>query len=164
LSGLSGAAPKACWTPPSSYEADRRQALRKMDTELRKCELRPARLVTKVKKSRLPSYAGADIAVLEAGGFLRNARRRDVTIGSTSLYEIGRLINDREEERDGLGIDGDELRQLIAEKLPLDLNEYSHVFSKVASDELPPHREGVDHDIVLTGDLGELGTSPACTP
>ena len=155
--------PKARWTPPSSYEADRRQALRKMDTELRKCKLEPARLVVKTKKPGPPSYAGADIAVLEAGGFLRNARRRDVTIGSTSLYEIGRLIDDREEERDGLEMDGDELRQLIAEKLPPNLNEYGHVFSKAASDELPPHREGVDHDIVLTGDLSELGTSPLYT-
>ena len=43
------------------------------------------------------------------------------------------------------------------------MNEYGHVFSKAASDELAPHREGVDHDIVLTGDLSELGTSPLYT-
>ena len=89
-----------------------------MDTELRKCKLRAGAAAggPRRKKPGPPFYAGADIAVLEAGGFLRNARRRDVTIGSTSLYEIGRLIDDHKDQRDGLEMDGEELRQLIAEK------------------------------------------------
>jgi hypothetical protein len=154
---LPAPASQVCRTP-SSHDANQRQALRRMDVELSKHEPEQVRLEIKTKKPVSPSYAGVDIAIVEASGFLRNARRHDITIGSTSLYEINRLIEDREKERDGLKMDDDDLRQLIAEKLPF--SEYSHVFSKAASDELPPYREGVDHDIVLTGDLSELGTSP----
>ncbi|KAF2838457.1 hypothetical protein M501DRAFT_907477, partial [Patellaria atrata CBS 101060] len=47
----------------------------------------------------------------------------------------------------------------IYEKLPKEYYHLAHVFSKSASDKLPPFREDVDHDIVLDQD-SNLTTSP----
>jgi hypothetical protein len=97
----------------------------------------------------------ADIALIGADGFLLNAKRKDVAIGATSLYEIDRLI---EERTDGPQ-EPQELEQLLDEHLPSRLQAYRDVFSKVKADELPPHREGVDHDIQLESE-NTLSTSP----
>jgi hypothetical protein len=70
---------------------------------------------------RRPSFArefrATDIALLEAGNFLRGAKRKDVVIGYTSLYEIDQLIEDRKGQ-DALPDDEEELRRLVHEKLP----------------------------------------------
>ena len=92
-----------------------------------------------------------DIALLEAGNFLRNAKRKDVVIGATSIYEVDRLIQDKK-GIDLLPDDEDDLKQLVSEKLPEEYADFADVFSKAASDTLPPHRENVDHDIILEAD------------
>jgi hypothetical protein len=91
---------------------------------------------------------------------MRNTRRSDITISYTSLYEINALIDDRKQE--GLELDDEELRQLIAEKLPQGLQRHAKVFSKAASDQLPPHRPGVDHKIEI--DDNDPATTLAKSP
>jgi hypothetical protein len=73
-------------------------------------------------------------------------KRKDTKFFQTSLYEIDRILKDRESEEDP-----DTVR-LLDEKLP---KEYTHrrvVFSKVEADKLPPHRP-YDHKIILEGPL-----------
>jgi len=91
----------------------------------------------------------ADIALISGNGFLLNAKRKDVVIGATSLYEVNRLIDDHEQA--GSPQEPSEVERLLDERLPPYLQAYRDVFSKIKADELPPHREGADHDIQLEG-------------
>ncbi|KAF2463933.1 uncharacterized protein BDR25DRAFT_396934 [Lindgomyces ingoldianus] len=83
--------------------------------------------------------AGLDINVISPAAFMLHARQKEVVIGHRSVYEVEKLIQDRQEETNQLDPE-EELRQLIQQKAP----------GTVDSDKLPPHREGVDHDIQLT--------------
>ena len=50
--------------------------------------------VKKLKDSKPPLYQGANIALLEAGNFLHNARKDGVVIEATSIHEVNCLIED----------------------------------------------------------------------
>ena len=50
--------------------------------------------VKRSKDSKSLLYQGANIALLEAGNFLRNARREEVVISVTSIHEVNHLIED----------------------------------------------------------------------
>src|SRR6184192_122125 len=97
--------------------------------------------------------AGLDITTVGVVGFMLNARRKDITIGHISIYEVDRLIEDRQDATPTADPE-EELRQLIAEKLPSPGYAGATLahFSKKDSDTLPPYREGVDHDIKLTAE------------
>ena len=99
----------------------------------------------------------ADIALVSAEGFLTNARRKDVIIGATSLYEVNKLIKDLEQADDPQ--ESPEIEQLLNERLPSYLQTRRDAFSKVKADELPPRRPGVDHDIQLEAE-NTLARSP----
>ena len=93
--------------------------------------------------------AGLDIATVQAAGFMINARRKDVTIGHISIYEIDKLISNRQEPPpDDPKV---ELRQLIKQKLLL-LGyagaTLAHFFKKDL-DILPPYRDSVNYNIKL---------------
>jgi hypothetical protein len=83
-----------------------------------------------------------------------NARQKEVVIGHLSVYEVDQLIKDRQHERDKPNLEKkeEELRQIIQEKLPLPSYARATLahFLKRDSDVLPPHRDGVDHNIKLT--------------
>jgi hypothetical protein len=73
-------------------------------------------------------------------GFYYNLKRRTNELFSTSLYEIDYLIKNRLN-----------LFLLIKKKLvyvPEVYRDFINIFSKTASDRLPPHRS-YDHKIVL---------------
>lgn len=67
------------------------------------------------------------------------------------------MIDDRV-EAEPLQYDDDELRKLVKHKLPASHAEYSDVFSKEASNQLPPRR-ACNHKVELTGP-NTLTTSP----
>ncbi len=69
-----------------------------------------------------------------------NLFRPSNEVFTTSLYEIDRIL----EERDEAEAEYQELRSKVPEKYW----EYLDVFSKRESDKLPPHRE-YDHRITL---------------
>jgi hypothetical protein len=84
--------------------------------------------------------AGLDIAIINAEGFYFNFYKNNNEFFGTSLYEIDRLIDERQ-------------NPLIAteEKLahvPEAYRDFIDIFSKAASDQLPPHRS-YDHKITL---------------
>ena len=51
------------------------------------------------------------------------------------------------------------LNQRVKKKLPYQYWEFTEVFSKVASDQLPLHKDKVDHNIILK-DENNLTSSP----
>ena len=99
----------------------------------------------------------ADIILIDGAGFLYSVKTKDITISATSLYEINRLIKDHEWDKEPQ--ESEEIDWLLNEHLPLWLQDDRDVFSKVKADALPPHREGVDHDIQLEG-KNTLAPSP----
>ena len=79
-------------------------------------------------------------------------RRNENTVFSTSLYELDRAIEEQEKQ------DDEETLSEIKAKLPAYLRSRESVFTKAASDQLPPHRS-YDHHIQLEAD-NSLGYSP----
>ena len=96
---------------------------------------------------------GLDICMISANAFHFNMKRATSEFFTTSVYEIDRVIEEKEQADE----DPDTAR-LINEKLPREYHRYKDVFSKTDSDKLPPHRI-YDHKIELEGSL-PLGSSP----
>jgi len=97
-----------------------------------------------------------DLALISGVAFHHNLRNRDHSVGSTSLYELDRLIEERTREPEPLTDD-----QLVEKLLPAHLKDLAHAFSKQDSNTLPPHRP-YDHQITLErdADLKTLKFSP----
>ena len=64
-------------------------------------------------------------------------KNKNTEVFITSLYEIDQMIEDKQLEEQ----QAEEMaeQELIQQQLPQQYKEYSDVFSKAASDELPPH-------------------------
>ena len=148
-----------------TWKSDTLRGLQKMEKELAIGIPEAAQGSSESRKSQKPrfsheDYRKANICMIDAPAYMLNAKQESV-IGATSLYEINRLIEDRHAEKHdaGLAMDDTELKHLVDTKLPEGLKDLRDVFSKVASDTLPPHREGVDHKIELESEA-TLAPSP----
>ena len=91
---------------------------------------------------------GINIALISAPAYSLNAYSKHVTIGSTSMWEIDHMIEDKSAEQ--LETSEEEIRAEMAARLPqegwADLGLAN--FSRAGSDTLPPHQDA-DHDIKL---------------
>ena len=78
-----------------------------------------------------------DIALIGLAPFEWHMKCKDTEVFITSLYEIDQIIEDKQLEEQ----QAEEMaeQELIQQQLPQQYQEYSDVFSKAASDELPPH-------------------------
>ena len=97
-----------------------------------------------------------DIAMVGAAGFALNLRRKENEFFTVSIHELSRHIDERRLEEHELSPD-----ELVAKHLPKQYQHQEDVFSKEASDKLPPHRH-IDHKIKLRQDVdaNQLGFSP----
>ena len=124
----------------SSEYWDRQNNLRAMNQALAGVSTRqPSVRRPKVIKPDLPPI---DIAAIGAAGFRRNLQDVHSIVFSTSLYEIDYLLEKEIADKE------DDLR--VLENLPEAYRDLIDVFSKAASDSLPPRRP-YDHKIQLTG-------------
>lgn len=106
------------------------------------------------QKKRKASVAEIDIAMIGGVGFDRHLRKGESEIFVTTLAEIDKIVDERRQREQD-----DEL-ETIHQELPNQYEEFADVFSKVASDTLPPPRE-VDHQLDLEGDPSKtVGYSP----
>ena len=133
-----------------THAQDLNNSLRKMEQELQ--------AVTKVVTMPPPRTTSQkdlltiDIAQISAVGFHFNLYRPENEVFQTSLYEIDRILEERA-ELDGpwtgssLGTTSNDEQELLRQ-LPAYLRNHVDVFSKAASDMLPPHR-AYDHRIQL---------------
>ena len=96
-----------------------------------------------------------NIALIGSAPFEWHMKHKNTEVFITSLYEIDQTIKDKQLEEQ----QAEEMaeQELIQQWLPQQYKEYSDVFSKAASDELPPHRSN-DYQIHL-----EDGTHPEQT-
>ena len=139
---------------PTTWRMQQKEDIRKMSEQLRPTptnEQVPVGEKKARKPQRAPTYTGVDIALLEAPGFLRGAKQKGVVLRTTSIGEIDHLIKEQQ-GKDLVPEDPEEVRQMIKNRLPSQYWDFADVFSKVASDKLPLHKEKVDHDIVLEAD------------
>ena len=144
-----------------THASNLQESYNRMDKELKADPEQSTKLSRMQKRTNPhPDQAAreADIALVSAEGFLINARRKNVILGATSLYEVNKLIKDHEQADDPQ--ESPEIERLLNERLPSYLQAaYRDAFSKVKADELPPHRPGADHDIQLEGE-NTLARSP----
>ena len=87
-----------------------------------------------------------DICQISANAFHYQMKRKENEFFIADLYQIDRLIEEREGE-------DPETLDLINDKLPTAYDSFRDVFSKVESDKLAPHRS-YDHKIILEAPLG----------
>jgi hypothetical protein len=72
-----------------------------------------------------------DIVIIGAVGMHRNLRRKNSDVYITSIYEIDRAIEDKTEQP---------LDEDLKKSVPEQYHAWLDVFSKKASDKLPPRR------------------------
>lgn len=146
------------YKPARTYQRDQQDALQRMNREL--SSQREELLLPVTKKQQPTKALCLDIAVIGAAPFHRQSRRKGTEVFVTSLQEIDTEIKSRKEATLQQQWDDDE--QEVLQVLPKEYHEFRDVFSKKASDQLPPHREW-DHRIELEeGKLAtqEVGYSP----
>jgi transposase InsO family protein len=125
--------------PRASEYWDRQNNLRAMNRAL-------AGTITSVSAPRRPKrirmdLPPVDIAAIGAAGFHRNLHDPQAVLFTTSLYEIDYLLEkDRADQEDQLR---------VQQELPTAYQDLADVFSRTASDQLPPRRP-YDHKIQLT--------------
>ena len=153
---------KPLWRPTilrRTHRDDTRQNLRRMEDELAGVVVQTTPYKRKPfpkNQSKEHQQVTVDIAGISAEGTHFNMRRADNEAFTTSLYEIDRILEDREvEETDTEEADWEEA---VKKVLPEEYWSYIKVFSKKASDTLPPHRP-YDHKVELEAD-NNLGYSP----
>ena len=102
-----------------------------------------------------PKHGSINITLIGSAPFEWHMRNKKTEVFITSLYEIDQTIEDKWLEE----WQAEEIaeQELIQQWLPQQYKEYSDVFSKAASDELPPHQSN-DYQIHL-----EDGTHPEQT-
>lgn len=110
--------------------------------------------VWKEHQGRKETVAKIDIAMIGGVGFERHLRKDNSEIFMTTLAEINKIVDDKRQREQ------DEELETIQQKLPGQYEEFADVFSKIASDTLPPPQE-VDHQLDLEGDPSKtVGYSP----
>ncbi len=87
-----------------------------------------------------------NICQISANALHFNMKRPGTEFFQTSIYELDRIIDER------MGNEDAETDELLDERLPPEHAQFRDVFSKVASDQLPPHRS-YDHKIQLEDPL-----------
>jgi transposase InsO family protein len=140
-----------------SYQSDYQQRMLEMAAELRRPEgyARALPLPTR-KERRATQQLKINIARIGSTMFYRNLKLKDNEFFTTSIYEIDRILEEREAELEDTPFESEEA--VLRRTVPKEYHDLLDVFSKKASNELPPHRI-YDHKIVLEKDL-PLGYNP----
>ena len=133
-----------------------------MERELRKGpEVQNRPETTPEKRKRPENLPHVDIYCIGPAGFHWAAKQLDSTVFVTSLYEIDRMIEEKEIESIREDLAQQELtnKDLIEQKLPRRFSDLKDFFSKAALDVLAPHCS-YDLKIRLERDATDLGFSP----
>lgn len=135
---------------PRTEQMDRMTGFQKMRRAMMGQEPQPS--VKQVQKPQPRTICNpteiVDIAMIGPAPFHRHLRKKGSEAFITSLAEIDRVI----EEKQGEPTEATELEEeeLVQHLLPKRYQEYADVFSKTASDQLPPRRPN-DYKIGIDG-------------
>lgn len=136
-----------------------REAVKRMNRELGlRDEKPPCTPTMDTKSSRaIDELRRVDVALIGGVGFHLGMKRKDNEFFVTSLYEVDRIIEEKQrvtEQSDETETEDEMLRRTV----PPEYHDLIDIFSKAGSDQLPPHRP-YDHKIKLIGDV-PLGYHP----
>lgn len=141
-----------------TYRQDHQQSLNTMQVELlRQDDIRERAKHNSARKKLFVDY-NIDICEISAQAFETNLRNPDNELGSISIYDIDRRLEDlrNHDEED----DGEEMeREEVVHKLPPHLQWLADAFSKMESDKLPPRRD-YDHKIIVDEKAEPLRAAP----
>ena len=112
----------------------------------------PERRPKTIRRTDLPDV---DICLLGPVGFYRNMIQPETEVFTSSLYEIDQMLDCKQSLESPSELTDEEL---VERNLPATYQDFADVFSKTASDVLPPHRP-YDHKIQLEAN-NTLGYSP----
>jgi predicted aspartyl protease len=159
---------KDTWRPQilrRTHTKDQASQYQAMEQELQVPEPK-TRLEGLMDRKTEKRTAVIDICGIGAAAFQTNLRKKENVLFCTSLHEIDQILQIRKE---GLATDqqissdrqeNETELQWLKRLLPKQYQDYADVFSKEASDRLPPSRP-YDHKIQLEKDgASELGYSP----
>ena len=100
-----------------------------------------------------------DIYGISGEAFQTNLHRKENTFFSTSLYKIDQIIEEKERYKELEEQQESKTKlQWLCYVLPSQYKDYADIFSKEASDKLPPHRP-YNHRIQLEDPQQMLGYS-----
>ena len=140
--------------PEHQTNAERRDQLMALEEKkwkpkkiLSRTEPQPRMVKTPPTK---PSEFMVDICCISAPAFNKHLKKKDCLMFYTTLHEIDSLLEHHEANPTERKEDETE-EQWIRRRLPERYQQYADVFSKQASDTLPPHRKW-DHTIELEGE------------
>ena len=139
-----------------SYDSERRYRNSVINRELTRIDDdEPRPNLPRVNKVQKEKPLTVDLAMISAPAFIRNLKDPTHEFFTTSLYEIDRILEDRNLETPA---EEETEEQMLRRTVPKEYYDLIDVFSKTASDELPLHRT-YDYKIQLEGDL-LIGYSP----
>ena len=122
-----------------THAQDLQKSFRKMEKELRELPKSPPR--PRIRQTAQELLPVVNIAQISATGFHFNLYRPENEVFQTSLYEIDKILAEREElrgPRTGSSLETTETEEQLVERLlPVYLRRHRDVFSKTASDTLP---------------------------
>jgi Reverse transcriptase (RNA-dependent DNA polymerase)/RNase H-like domain found in reverse transcriptase len=135
-----------------TYKLNYRDSMNKMKRAFEEAKQDPHELPLP-KRRQEDFLPGVDILAIGAAPFHRLLKQKDTEAFTISLHEIDKMIEDKELEQ--YQKEEKEDMEEVLRKLPARYHEFVDVFSKKASDALPPNR-GCDFKIEL-----EEGKSPS---
>jgi transposase InsO family protein len=149
---------KKPWKPKiltrPTQRTDAQDNIQKTDRELtRTDEQLPVETKERTKKKK--KTLSTDIALIGGASFHRSLRIPGSEFFVSSVYEINRLIEGKEEPTQ----EEETEEQLLQRTVPPQFHDLLRTFSKEESDKLPPNRS-YDHKIKLTAEPSELGFHP----
>src|SRR5208282_5701230 len=147
----------------ATHDSDIKKSLRQMDDTLQNrrsaqtANPPPARSPKPLWTPQPKAPNVVDIHLISVHAMHLNCKQADNELFSTSLHELDRIINEKTATHSNavsiVAIEED------LSRLPTSYCRFTDVFSKLASDQLPPNRP-YDHKIVLESDEKELTYSP----
>jgi RNase H-like domain found in reverse transcriptase/Reverse transcriptase (RNA-dependent DNA polymerase)/Integrase zinc binding domain len=143
----------------TTHRLDTHRGYKRMELEL--SGISPTSLSKLPNKPRFqwsPDLPIVDIALVNAVCFKRRLDESDTELFSLSLHELDILIEERKAQEEDAILDEEENEEAINQRLDKRHLHQRDVFSKQASNEMPPHRP-FDHKIKLT-QPNNLGPAP----
>jgi hypothetical protein len=156
---------------PTTWKATQERQYEKMQSELQSDKRPASEPEPRVKCLREPGSrrdpkSTIDLYGISAAAFRLNTNRPENTLFATSFYEIDKELESRKLEQVTKPAPGDQQPheaelQWLQRILPKEYRDFADVFSKEASNILPPHRP-YDHKIQIDNPEGVdgLGYSP----
>ena len=142
---------------PTTYCQEYQQQMKAMQTELAQLEVIPYKPVRIRRADQERRVQTINIASIGAYVFQRNLKDKKHEFFTTSLYEIDQIIKSRQPtEEDAPELETEE--EMLRCTVPEEYHDLIDIFSKLASDKLPPHWQ-YDHKIHLEEDV-PLGYHP----